>query len=272
MKPMKKLKARVVAALAFAWLAPVTGNAQSTSDWQFEASLYAYLPTLSGMSTFAAEGGSSSASVDIGTILDNLKMAFMGSFEARRGKWGLLADAIYMDVGNTQEQSQELSLGGIGIPADVNAKVTYDLKGWVSTLAGTYRMIAYEDYTADLVVGTRVLNMQPSLSWSLTGNVASIPTRDRQGSREVDEQSWDFIVGFKGRTYAPDGKWHVPYYLDVGTGESNVTWQVMAGVGYTFGWGDVVASWRYVDYQMESGEPLEELSFNGPEIAAVFRW
>jgi hypothetical protein len=46
----------------------------------------------------------------------------------------------------------------------------------------------------------------------------------------------------------------------------------MAGVGYGFGWGDVVASWRYVDYQMKSGSAIEELSFNGPAIAAAFRW
>jgi hypothetical protein len=200
-------------------------------------------------------------------------MTFMGSFEARRGQWGVLADVIYLDVGNTKEQSQALALGRIGIPADVNARISYDLKGWASTLAGTYRVIADKDYTADVVVGTRVLNMRPSLNWSLTGNVASIPVLDRQGSRETDERNWGFIVGSKGRaTFAPEGKWFVPYYLDVGAGESQFTWQAMAGIGYSFGWGDVVGSWRYIDYNMKSGKAIEDLSFNGPVIAAVFRW
>jgi len=270
---MRTHKALAGASLALACLAPGASEAQSTTDWKFEASIYAYLPTISGKSTFPPQQGGSSASVDIGTILDNLKMTFMGSFEARRGQWGVLADVIYLDVGNTKEQSQALALGRIGIPADVNAKVSYDLKGWASTLAGTYRLIADKDYTADVVVGTRVLNMRPSLNWSLTGNVASIPVVDRQGSRETDERNWDFIVGYKGRaTFAQDGHWFVPYYLDVGAGESQFTWQAMAGIGYSFGWGDVVGSWRYIDYQMESGKVLEELSFNGPVIAAVFRW
>jgi hypothetical protein len=222
---------------------------------------------------FPPSGSSSRVSADIGTILDNLKMTFMGSFEARRGQWGVLADVVYLDVGNTKEQSQALALGGISLPAGVNAKVSFDLKGWISTLAGTYRLIGDSDYTADLVVGARVLNLRPSLNWYLTGNVAGIPVLDRQGSRETDERNWDFIVGYKGRaTFAPDGKWFVPYYLDIGTGESKFTWQAMAGIGYSFGWGDVVGSWRYIDYQMKSGNVLEELSFNGPVIAAVFHW
>jgi hypothetical protein len=31
----------------------------------------------------------------------------------------------------------------------------------------------------------------------------------------------------------------MPYYLDVGTGSSNWTWQALLGVGYAFDWGDV---------------------------------
>jgi hypothetical protein len=270
---MKLPKALAAAALALACLASGLSQAQSADDWKFEASLYAYLPTIGGTSTFPPPAGGSGASVDIGSILDNLKMTFMGSFEARRGSWGLLADVVYLDVGDTKEQSQALSIGGIGIPADVDARVSYDLKGWISTLAGTYRLVARQDYTADVVVGTRVLNLQPALDWQLTGNVASIPLPDRQGSREVNQKNWDLIVGFRGRAaFGPDRRWFVPYYLDVGTGESQFTWQAMAGVGYSFGWGDVVGSWRYIDYRMESGKPLQELSFNGPAIAAVFRW
>ncbi len=33
-----------------------------------------------------------------------------------------------------------------------------------------------------------------------------------------------------------------------GTGQSDLTWQVFGGVGYTFSWGSAVAGWRYLDY------------------------
>ncbi len=33
--------------------------------------------------------------------------------------------------------------------------------------------------------------------------------------------------------------WSVPYYLDVGTGDSDLTWQGLLGLAYSFGWGDL---------------------------------
>jgi len=35
---------------------------------------------------------------------------------------------------------------------------------------------------------------------------------------------------------------------------------------------DLVAAWRCTDYQMKSGETIEEMNADGPAIAAVFRW
>ncbi len=261
------------AVLVLAAVAPVHAFAQSANDWQFQASVYAYLPTISGKTTFPPQSGGSSASLDADAILEDLKFAFMGSFEARRGQWGAFTDVIYMDIGDTKERSQSLSLGGVGLPAGVNAKTTYDLKGWVWTLAGMYRAVASREATLDVLAGARVLDVRPTVNWELTGNVGPIALPDRAGNREVKQQNWDAIVGVKGRVgLGQDGKWFVPYYLDIGTGESDFTWQAMGGVGYTFGWGDVVAAWRYTDYEMKSGDPVEGLTFNGPAIAAVFRW
>ncbi|HEX5640292.1 MAG TPA: hypothetical protein VFX81_10890 [Burkholderiaceae bacterium] len=36
--------------------------------------------------------------------------------------------------------------------------------------------------------------------------------------------------------------------------------------------GQSAAAWRYIDYQMKSGKPVEDVNFSGPAIAAVFRW
>jgi hypothetical protein len=64
----------------------------------------------------------------------------------------------------------------------------------------------------------------------------------------------------------------VPYYVDVGTGNSNFTWQGIAGVGYAFHWGEVVAAWRYLDYNFKSGKAVEGVNFNGPAVGVAFRW
>lgn len=270
---MRTLKSLSLALLVLVSVMPGASSAQATSEWKFEASIYAYLPDISGRVAFPPPIGGQDVNVDVGTILENLKFAFMGSLEARRGQWGVFTDLVYFDVGNVQDNSKALSLGRIGLPVDVSANVSFDLKAFAWSLLGTYALIAEPDFRLDALAGTRVLDMRPKVNWALTGNVGQISVGERTGAREVKEQNWDVILGFKGRaTFGPDGKWFVPYYLDMGTGESRFTWQAMAGLGYGFGWGDVVASWRYVDYQMKSGSAVEELSFNGPAIAVVFRW
>ncbi|MGZ8273939.1 MAG: hypothetical protein ACXW2G_11190 [Burkholderiaceae bacterium] len=269
MKPLRRLSLLLVSVFACFVSAPASAQA---AKWEFGAAIYAYLPTISGTSTFPATGGGSSVSVDAKTILDSLKMAFMGSLDASNGTWGGYTDLIYVDLGNSKSNTQEFSIGPRGIPAGTSASLDYDMKGWVWTVAGTYRVVAERDFKVDLLAGARVLNLRQEVSWALAGNVGPVALPDRAGTRELDAQNWDAVVGVKGRAAFGEGRWFVPYYLDLGTGESKFTWQAMGGVGYSFGWGDVVAAWRYIDYQMKSGKPVEDVNFSGPAIAAVFRW
>jgi hypothetical protein len=33
--------------------------------------------------------------------------------------------------------------------------------------------------------------------------------------------------------------WYIPYYADIGTGGSDLTWQLFGAIGYRFSWGDI---------------------------------
>lgn len=262
----------VYAIAAAALLAYGPSAAQDDERWKFGAAIYGYFPTVSGATRFPSTGGGSDVSVDIDTILDNLEFTFMGQFEASRGAWGFFTDVIYLGIGADKSASRAIAIGG-GLPAGAAANVDFDLDGWVWTLAGMYRAIARPDYQLDLLAGARMLDVEQRLGWTLTGNIGSIALPDRSGRREASLQNWDAIVGVKGRAQLGDGgRWFVPYYLDVGTGESQLTWQATVGIGYSFGWGDIVAAWRYLDYEMDSGQVMKDMNFNGPGIAAVFRW
>lgn len=61
---------------------------------------------------------------------------------------------------------------------------------------------------------------------------------------------------------------YVPYYVDVGTGQSDLTWQASAGLAYRFHWGDVSLLYRYIKWELDSGSPLDNISFGGPLLAA----
>ena len=209
--------------------------------------------------------GGSSAGIDIDKIIENLKTFFMGSFDARRGQFGVFTDLVYVDIGDTKSDTRALSIGGVPLPADVSAKVGFNIKGWAWTLAGLYQAVKTPDASLDVIGGVRLLDLKDSLDWALSGNVGSVALADRTGSRGDSLQNWDAIIGVRGRhAFGERRAWFAPYHLDVGAGESNLTWQAIAGIGYSFGWGDVLAAWRYLDYDMKSGETIESLNFNGP--------
>ena len=269
--PGKTPLARAAALLCIA-TAPLASHAQAGDEWRFQGSLYLYLPSIGGTTTFPPDGGGSSVRIDGSRILEDFKFALMGSLEGQKGVWGVFTDAIYLDFGDTRTGSRDIEIGG-ALPAGASARIEYDLRGWLWTLAGTWRAVSSPTYRLDVIGGTRMLTVKESLAWELSGNIGSIAAVDRAGHREAKQQNWDAIVGVKGRAALGDGaRWFVPYYVDIGAGESKFTWQAMTGVGYSFAWGDVVGAWRYIDYRMKSGSATESLSFNGPGIAAVFRW
>jgi hypothetical protein len=112
--------------------------------------------------------------------------------------------------------------------------------------------------------------MTNGLSWSLSGSPSNLPP---SGKAEVSDSYWDAIVGLKGRLLlGAERRWFVPYYVDVGTGQTDLTWQVNAGIGYRFDWGALTATWRYLDYDFGSSSKLQDISFNGPVIGLSFRF
>jgi len=261
------------AAVALAALAPVDVHAQAAADqWRWDASIYAWLPAIGGTTSFPA-GGGPSLDVSADQVIDSLKFAFMGTLGARKGKWGLWTDLVYTDFNASKQSSRDFTIGRLALPAGVDADLDLDIKVSLWTLAGTYELSATPEYTLDLLAGVRLLDARQTLTWSLNGDISGLALPGRTGSGEAAADNWDAIIGVKGQAYVgPARKWFIPYHFDIGTGESDFAWQVNAGIGYRFEWGSVVASWRYLDYDMKSGEQIQSLDLSGPLIGVAFRW
>jgi hypothetical protein len=241
-------------------------------DWQFRAMIYGYFPDISGSTTFPA-GSGNVISTNGNNIFDHLKFAFMGSFEAQKGRWGAFTDVMYLDIGSSKSGTRNLSIGGVDLPASVTANLHEDLKGTVWTLAGNYRVLATPETAFDAFAGARLLSVKQKLGWEFSANIGPIVGVGQEGSSDTKVDNWDAIVGVKGRyNFGPSREWFVPYYVDVGAGESDLTWQGVAGIGYAFKWGEIVAAYRYLDYNLKSGKRIESLNFSGPAIGVAFRW
>jgi hypothetical protein len=270
---IRNIPACVLAAVAtVAAVAPTVSRAETPDEWRFGATIYAWMPDMGGSTKFPESGGGSSIEITASDILNALNFAFMGAFNAQKGRWGIATDVNYLDLSDSAKRTRNLTVGGVDLPADITAKADLGITGWLWTTEGSYRVVDKPDYTMDLVAGVRLLNLAEDLKWSLSGDLDP-PIIDRSGKSHVSDNYWDGVVGVKGRaTFGAEKKWFVPYYVDIGTGDSDLTWLGMLGAGYSFEWGDVVGVWRYVDYEFSSKNPIQDLYFNGPAIGVTFHF
>jgi len=242
------------------------------NDWRFGATLYIYGPQIDSNFTLPKRSGEGTVSVNTSDYF-NISGAFMGAFEATNGRWGVFTDYLYVDVSGSKSGTRNFSIGQVDLPASVTGDVNVGVKGSAWSILGEYRLQSTRESTADLLFGARLLDVKPRASFRLNGELGTIPPASREGSFEVNESNWDAIIGVKGRiAFGPNREWFVPYYVDVGTGDSDLTWQAIAGLGYSFRWGDLIAGWRYLDYNFKSSAKIDNMNLSGPIIGAALRW
>jgi hypothetical protein len=263
-----------LAAAAALAAVPTAAQAQSggtqPEGWRTAVTLYGWFPSFGGESNFPTSGNS--INVDSDKIIDSLKFVFMGTLDVHNGRWGAFTDLVYMDVGGGKSNTRDFAIGGSGVPAGISADVNLDLKAWVWTLAGEYRVVSSPAMTMDLLAGARMLDVTQTLNYTLYGNVGGVNIPGRGRDLETSETNWDAIIGLKGRyAFGQNREWFVPYYLDVGTGESDLTWQGAVGLGYAFKWGEVLAMYRYLDYNLD-GKVIKDLNASGPLVGVTFRF
>lgn len=268
-----RLAAAALLAFAMSGAVPLTAQAQGMTDgWTFEAALYGWVPAISGSTSFPTVGASPSIDVSTREVIDSLKMAFMGVVQVRYGPWGLWNDLFYANLGGSKQDTRNFTIGERPLPVGVDANLNLDVKTWIWTVAGTYAIKSDREGNTDMMLGMRMLDLTNRLDWSIRGTGPGL-LPPRTGDAQVRDTFWDGIVGLKGRALlGGERKWFVPFYVDVGTGQSRLTWQINAGVGYQFDWGALVASWRYLDYSFKSDSKVTDLSLNGPLIGVVFNF
>jgi hypothetical protein len=240
--------------LAAAFLLASTGSV-AADGWQSTGTLYFWAAGIN-----ATTLGGADIDVDFDTLLDNLDMTFMGAVEVRRGPWSALADVVYLNVGADEGASVKVPVGDSVVPVDVDVGVK--TRGWVINLLGAYTVVESERGSVDLLAGARYLELKAALD---------LRAGQKRADRSVLGTVWDGVVGVKGQLTLDD-RWYLPFYADVGAGESDLTWQVFGGVGYAFDWGEVSLVYRHVHWDLGSGAEIDDISFSGPAAAVSWRF
>ncbi|MBL8351620.1 MAG: hypothetical protein JNL87_15085 [Burkholderiaceae bacterium] len=243
--------------------------------WQFSLTPYLWLPNVNGtlrVSLPPALGDRLDVEAGPNSYLENLSGVLMLAGEARKGPWAVFTDLIYLKF--DAEKSKVRSVGSGPVDATLDLGTTSQLEGWSWTLGASHTLVDTPRGTLDAVAGLRYLDVDAAVDWRLGAAVnrpggAVLPA---SGRATAGTTQWDGIVGVRGGLKLGEGKWSLPYYLDVGAGSSDLTWQALAGIAYRFSWGELKLVYRHLAYDQGADKTMRDFSFSGPALGATFRF
>jgi len=227
-----------------------TARVASQDDgWRLRLTPYLWAPSVDG--TLKVDGDGGDAEEEGGSALDYLSGAAMLSIEARRGDWSILGDFVWasFDMEGTLD-------GPLMTPFEASNEEV------VVGLAAARTIARGESGRVDGVFGLRYLHADVGV--------------DPQGGTGLDHSAsanqFDPFLGLRGHFGGDSGLFGNPYGDVGGFGiSSDLTWQLIAGSGWAWDWGDVQLGWRAIGYDFEDGGLLYDLTASGPFLAVSFQ-
>jgi hypothetical protein len=231
------------------------GPAKPADDdkWHFVFSPYFWMAGLHG----ATGGPNRTIQVDerFSEIFDSLKFAFMGVFEAHKGKWAMQTDVEFVSLEDDKATPGPLF-------SSANAKI----KTFVFTPEAGYKIYNDPDKGSFVQVlgGTRIWH----ISTDLTFNAGVLPTVQINSSR-----SWvDGVVGLRGKAALSEKVFFLGRF-DVGGGGSKFTYQVFGGLGYSLTEKiALVGGYRALDVKYDKNNFLYDMNQRGPILGIGFKF
>jgi hypothetical protein len=221
--------------------------------WQFTGAFYMWGTSIGGETS---EGDD----IDIGfdDVWDNLNISLTGHGVARNGNWLVFTDIQYADL----EGGDNTTANIVGQP--VKAKLDVRMKQWIVQAGGGYTVSKSDKHILDVIAGARYFYQDTELKFKigpLTGKV------------DDSKDNLDAIIGINNHLNLND-KWYLNSYVDIGTGESEFTWQAMALLGYEFKTFNAVFGYRHLYWDFDGdkglGKDYNEFDLSGPVVGVVF--
>ena len=239
--------------------APAAAQSGSGNEWEFRLAPYLFATGMKGDVGFSDALPPVNVEASFSDIVDNLDFGFMLFGEARKGRWGIWGDAMYVDLGVETETPFPIVLIYSGIDIDITLKTF--------AAGGSYSFLDGETGSLDVVAGARY--------WSVDQDLTFIGFNENVQDRTVSAgESWtDPVIGLRGRASLSD-KWQLNGHAVSGVGgKSDSSLDVMANIAYSFSdLFSVGLGYRYLDVDYEDDDFLFDVRFQGPVIGAAFTW
>ena len=232
---------------------------EESSAWEHTLAIYGWAASFDGTLNYSIPGKDDVESD--GGVIDELDGVFMAAYEVRKDKFSFLADVIYLGMSGGETIGEDIGRGKVA------TTVAQEFEAWVLSFYGGYNVIDTGSATLDIIAGMRYFSLDIEASITLEGPLGKNPSIPLSPSFEV----YDALIGVKG-SYNINENWYVPYLFDIGAGDTDLTWQAQASIGYRFDWGDVLATYRYLHYEKDDLLLIEDFDLYGPKVGVVFHF
>ncbi|NDR56539.1 hypothetical protein [Aliiruegeria sabulilitoris] len=221
------------------------------SGWTYQLQLYIWGTEVGGV----ANGNDFDIGFD--TLVENLNFALMGGLKAYNGNWMSYGELGYAALGYKDDATINTSIG-----VDIDVDLDTEVKSTVVSFGGGYRVINEPNYTMYVTGGARYLRLDSTIQLKVANQKLSL---------ESDDDYWDAVVGLQGEARFNEN-WFMPWVLDVGAGQSDLTWQAGLGVGYRFGRNDIVFGYRHMEWELPDDDMVTNYYQSGPMLLWNFRF
>ena len=234
-------------------LTPASPPATESSEWQFMGAVYAPLMGLNG--TIGIGPVSSQVDLPFRDILKNLDAGLTGAFEARRNRWSITGDFIWLKISTSVE------------PTPIS-NISFKEEELMASLALGHEIYGDKKTTFDLLGGAALTSLDAELGLF----TPRLRTTQRSNS---GSQSWlDPIVGLRLRHRLSE-QWAVfatGLYGGFGV-SSDSCWQALSGVNYRINdVASIALAYRIIATDYQNGTFLYDVKTSGPNLGVVFHF
>jgi hypothetical protein len=243
--------------LTYALPALAEDKTPGQDEWEFFLQFNLWAPDITTETTTGTD-----IEISIDEIVENLEFVYMSTFGASKGKWTLLTDVIYLNL----DHSDNYTL--VDSPLATLDLTNLEMTAWIVNPMVVYNILDTDQVTLGLLAGARYFHLK--LETETTQRILATTTESSDSS---SGDAWNGVVGVRGNVYLPE-KWYIHYLFDVGTGDTDLTWQAFAAIAYKFEKVGLSLGYRHLEWQFDEddagGDLLDKIYISGPMIGIKY--
>lgn len=236
-------------------MAPDDAASGEGSGWEVSITPYIWAAGMSGDIALPRFGQSVSVDRSFSDTLEDLDFAFMATVAARRNRFIMIGDIMYLDM---SARANNIA-GTTFLSGDVDTSIL------IGTAAVGYRVVDEGPAYVDVLAGARLVSLDVEVG-------LAAPIGSFRGGADPSDVS--FMLGVRSRVPLSE-RLALGVYGDFGSfiEDSDVKWQLLGTLQYSISnrW-TAVAGYRHLSIDHESTNLVFDVDLSGPLLGISYRF